>query len=62
MSNSYVLIFTILLGSGSAKTLRVPDFDSYQKCTEYASGWVNTQQQLYPDATFRWDCQPAGDD
>jgi hypothetical protein len=53
MSSGYVLIFTIVLGSGSAKTLRVPDFDSYQKCTEYASGWVNTQQQLFPDATFR---------
>jgi hypothetical protein len=55
---SYVLIFTIVLGSGSVKTLRVADFDSYQSCAEYAKGWASTQQELYPDATFRWDCQP----
>jgi hypothetical protein len=57
-ARSYVLIFTIVLGSGSVKTLRVPDFDSYGSCAEYAIGWASAQQQLYPDATIRWDCQP----
>jgi hypothetical protein len=55
---SYVLILIVISSFGAVDTQRVPRFDSYQSCAEFAVAWADSQRPLNsPDSHLRWHCQ-----
>jgi hypothetical protein len=54
---SFVLVLTMITSFGAVTTQQVTGFDSQQSCAAFAVAWADSQRDLNPLVTLRWDCQ-----
>jgi hypothetical protein len=56
MSATTTIVLLLIVGTQPVQ--RVAEFSSYQRCTEFAQGWAESQRNLHPDSALSWECLP----